>query len=93
MSKATKTLAIATIVCGWASMAFAQSPSPYGGGYGPYYSYPGPYDYTVFPGAPYGYANPSYSTPYGTYPAWTYDPDPELSAQMRSDFNRGVYSK
>jgi hypothetical protein len=30
MSKATKVLAIATIVGGWASMAFAQSPSPYG---------------------------------------------------------------
>jgi hypothetical protein len=42
MSKALKVLAITTIVGGWASMAFAQSPSPYGGGHNPYYSYPGP---------------------------------------------------
>jgi hypothetical protein len=92
MSKATKTLAIAAFVGGCASMAFAQSPLPYSGGYGPYNYAPGAYDYTVYPAAPYGYANPSYSTPYGTYPAWTYDPDPGLSAQLRSDFNRGVYS-
>jgi hypothetical protein len=40
--------------------------------------------------APYGYAHPAYHTRYGTYPAYTYDPDPRLRAQMRSDFNRGV---
>ena len=95
MSQAIKTLAItAAIIAGSASVAFAQSP-PYSGGYGPYY-YPGAsggYDFMVYPIAPYGYATPSYSTRYGTYPAWTYDPDPGLSAQLRSDFNRGVYSK
>ena len=85
MSKATKTLVIATIVAGCASVAFAQNP--------PYYRVaPGGYYYPDYPIAPYGYATPSYRTPYGTYPAHTYDPDPGLSAQMRSDFNRGVDS-
>ena len=94
MSKPTKTLATAALIAGCASVAFAQGPMPYGDGYGPYYypGAPGGYDYTVYPAAPYGYANPFYSTPYGTYPAWTYDPDPGLSAQLRSDFNRGVYA-
>jgi hypothetical protein len=36
MSKATKTLVIATIVAGCASAAFAQSPPPYSRGYGAY---------------------------------------------------------
>jgi hypothetical protein len=50
--------------------------------------YPGPgYGYPI---APYGNAQPSYSSPYGTYPSWTYDPDPNLRAQLRSEFNRGV---
>jgi hypothetical protein len=40
--------------------------------------------------APYGYARPHYNTPYGRYPAYTYDPDPRLRAMLRSDFNRGV---
>jgi hypothetical protein len=40
--------------------------------------------------APYGYANPAYSSRYGTYPSYTYDPDPRLRSQLRSDFNRGV---
>jgi hypothetical protein len=52
---------------------------------GPYAS--GPYGYGA---GPYGYGYPGYTTPYGRYPAYTYDPDPGLSAQMRSDFNRGV---
>jgi hypothetical protein len=40
--------------------------------------------------APYGYGHPAYYSRYGTYPAYTYDPDPRLRAQLRSDFNRGV---
>jgi hypothetical protein len=44
-----------------------------------------------YPIAPYGpYAGPYYSSQYGTYPSWTYDPDPNLRAQLRSEFNRGV---
>jgi hypothetical protein len=50
--------------------------------------YPGPrYGYPI---APYGNAQPSYSSRYGTYPSWTYDPDPGMRAQLRSEFNRGV---
>jgi hypothetical protein len=53
-----------------------------------------PYGYAnprpSYPIAPYGYATPSYSSRYGTYPSWTYDPDPNLSAQLRSEFNRGA---
>jgi len=50
--------------------------------------YPGPgYGYPI---APYGNAQPSYSSRYGTYPSWTYDPDPNMRAQLRSEFNRGV---
>ena len=41
-------------------------------------------------GAPYGYGHPAYSSRYGTYPSYTYDPDPRLRSQLRSDFNRGV---
>jgi hypothetical protein len=52
------------------------------------HGYPGPsYGYPL---APYGYATPSYSSRYGTYPSWTYDPDPNMRAQLRSEFNRGV---
>jgi len=53
------------------------------------YGNPGPtYGYPI---APYGTnAGPFYSSPYGTYPSWTYDPDPNLRAQLRSEFNRGV---
>ena len=43
-----------------------------------------------YPISPYGYGTPSYSSRYGTYPSYTYDPDPNLRAQLRSDFNRGV---
>jgi hypothetical protein len=93
MSKAIKTLALAMVVTASESVAFAQSPSPYSGGYGPYPGGPRAYYYPEYPVAPYGYANPFYSTPYGTYPAYTYDPDPGLSAQLRSDFNRGVDTK
>jgi hypothetical protein len=89
MSK-IKALAIPAILVASASVAFAQSPAPYRGGYGPYAGAPGGYYYPEYPIAPYGYATPSYSSPYGTYPAYTYDPDPGLSAQLRSDFNRGV---
>jgi hypothetical protein len=55
----------------------------------PMYSYgnPNPHGYPI---APYGYATPSYSSRYGTYPSWTYDPDPGMRAQLRSEFNRGV---
>jgi hypothetical protein len=55
----------------------------------PIYGYDnaGPYRYPI---APYGYATPSYSSRYGTYPSWTYDPDPGMRAQLRSEFNRGV---
>lgn len=50
--------------------------------------YPGPaYGHPI---APYGNAKPSYSSRYGTYPSWTYDPDPGMRAQLRSEFNRGV---
>jgi hypothetical protein len=57
-------------------------------GVAPYsYGYPGPYGY---PSAPYGFNNPYYTSRYGTYPSWTYDPDPGLRAQLRSEFNRGV---
>jgi hypothetical protein len=92
MSKAIKAFALAMIIAASGSVAFAQSPWPYSGGYGPYPGGPGGYYYPAYPIAPYGYANPSYSTPYGTYPAYTYDPDPGLAAQLRSDFNRGVDS-
>src|SRR5262249_26966367 len=52
------------------------------------YGNPGPsYGYPI---APYGNATPSYSSRYGTYPSWTYDPDPNMRAQLRSEFNRGV---
>lgn len=40
--------------------------------------------------APYGYGSPHYDSPYGRYPAYTYDPDPRLRGMLRSDFNRGV---
>jgi hypothetical protein len=40
--------------------------------------------------APYGHAVPHYTSRYGRYPAYTYDPDPRLRAMLRSDFNRGV---
>jgi hypothetical protein len=40
--------------------------------------------------APYGHGGPYYQSPYGRYPAYTYDPDPQLRAMLRSDFNRGV---
>jgi hypothetical protein len=60
MSKAIKTFAIATILAASAAAAFAQSP-PYG--------YPGERALPAFPIAPYGYANRSYSSYYGTYPA------------------------
>jgi hypothetical protein len=91
MSKVTKTLVVATIIAVPAAAALAQTPPSYP--YGPdapggYYSEMGP----GFPIAPYGYANPSYSGYYGTYPSYTYDPDPNLRAQLRSDFNRGVDS-
>jgi hypothetical protein len=43
-----------------------------------------------YPIAPYGYGSPAYSSRYGTYPSHTYDPDPRLRSQLRSDFNRGV---
>jgi hypothetical protein len=90
MSKAIKTLAVATVVAACTSVAFAQSPPPYWGNYGYPYGYPGEGALPAFPIAPYGDANPSYSSSYGTYPAYTYDPDPWLRAQLRSDFNRGV---
>lgn len=84
MSKATKTLAIATIVAGCASAAFAQSPPRYSGGYGAYGPPP------PSPVAPYGDANPSYTDYYGTYPAHSWDPDPYLRARLRSEFNVAV---
>jgi len=93
MSKVIKTLALAMVFAASAS-ALAQSPPPYWGSYG----YPGEGAvpapaFQAFPIAPYGNANPSYSSYYGTYPAYTWDSDPYLRAQMRSDFNRGVYTK
>jgi hypothetical protein len=83
MSKAIKTLAIATILAASAAAVFAQSPPAYWGSYG----YPGEGAMPTFPIAPYGDANPSYSSYYGTY---SWDPDPYLRARLRSDFNRGV---
>jgi hypothetical protein len=83
MSKAIKTLALAMVIAACASLAVAQTP--------PYYpALPGDHYYPDYPVSPYGCANPCYTTPYGTYPGYTYDPDPGLSAQLRSDFNRGV---
>lgn len=40
--------------------------------------------------APYGHAVPHYTSRYGRYPSYTYDPDPRLRGMLRSDFNRGV---
>ena len=40
--------------------------------------------------APYGHGHPAYHSRYGTYPSYTYDPDPRLRGQLRSDYNRGV---
>ena len=71
------TAGIAVAVITASTFAFAQQ-YPYGSA---------PYGYGI---GPYGYGSPGYTTPYGRYPAHTYDPDPGLSAQMRSDFNRGV---
>jgi hypothetical protein len=84
MSKAIKTLAIATTLAAVASVAFAQSPPPYSGGYGAYGPPP------PSPVAPYGEANPSYTDYYGTYPAHSWDPDPNLRARLRSEFNLQV---
>jgi hypothetical protein len=52
-----------------------------------YHHYVPSYGYPI---APYGNARPAYSSRYGTYPSWTYDPDPGMRAQLRSEFNRGV---
>jgi hypothetical protein len=38
----------------------------------------------------YSYGSPFHASRYGTYPSYTYDPDPRLRRQLRSDFNRGV---
>jgi hypothetical protein len=76
----TAMVAAATITA--STFALAQS-YPYG--YGPY----GNAGYAI---GPYGDALPGYTSPYGSYPPYTYDPDPGLSAQLRSDFNRGVDS-
>ena len=84
MSKAIKTLVIATVVAGSASVALAQGPQPYSGGYGAYGPPP------PGPAAPYGDANPSYTDYYGTYPAHSWDPDPYLRARLRSEFNLAV---
>jgi hypothetical protein len=46
--------------------------------------------YSGYSIAPYGHGRPYYQSPYGRYPAYTYDPDPQLRAMLRSDFNRGV---
>ena len=40
--------------------------------------------------ASYGHAVPHYTSRYGRYPVYTYDPDPRLRGMLRSDFNRGV---
>jgi hypothetical protein len=83
-----KTYLIAAVVgaatIGASSLVFAQGygPYPYGYGYGA-----APYGYSS---APYGAGRPAYHSRYGTYPAYTYDPDPRLRGQLRSDFNRGV---
>jgi hypothetical protein len=83
MSKAIKTLAVTTaIFAASASLAFAQSPPPYGGSYS--YGYPGEGNLPAFLIAPYGYANPSYTGDYGTYPAQNWDPDPYLRARLRA---------
>ena len=87
MSKAINILALAMVIAASSSVAFGQSP-PYWGSYG--YPREGALPAPAFPIAPYGYAIPSYSSYFGTYPAYTYDPDPWLRAQLRSDFYRGV---
>jgi len=84
MSKAIKTLAITTVIAAVTSVAFAQSPPLYSGGYGAYGPPP------PSPVAPYGYATPSYTDYYGTYPAQSWDPDPYLRARLRSEFNLKV---
>jgi len=71
-----------------ATLALADSRHHHRRGVPPAYYNPS-YGYG-YPIAPYGYATPSYSSRYGTYPAHTYDPDPNLRSQLRSDFNRGV---
>jgi hypothetical protein len=79
----TAMIAAATITA--STFALAQS-YPYG--YAPYgYA---PYGNGGYASGPYGDVLPAYRTPYGSYPPHTYDPDQGLSAQMRSDFNRGV---
>jgi hypothetical protein len=88
MSMAIKTLALAMVIAASASVASAQSPPPYWSSYG--YPGEGALPAPAFPIAPYGYAIPSYSSYFGTYPAYTWDPDPYLRAQLRSDFYRGV---
>jgi hypothetical protein len=40
--------------------------------------------------APYGNGPGGYDTAYGRYPDWTWDPDPNMRAMLRSEFNRGV---
>jgi hypothetical protein len=86
MSNEIKTLAIATIAVGCASVASAQTP--------PYYpAPPGDYYRPEYQAAPYGYASPSYRGQYGTYPApptYTYDSDPYPRARQRGDFSRGA---
>jgi hypothetical protein len=76
---ATAIIAAPTLALG-ASRHHHHRHVPYG------YANPAP----SYPIAPYGYATPSYSSSYGTYPSWTYDPDPNMRAQLRSEFNRGV---
>jgi hypothetical protein len=57
----------------------------------PLYGYDNPGVRYRYYAAPYGTnAGPYYSSPYGTYPSWTADPDPNMRAQLRSEFNRGV---
>jgi hypothetical protein len=56
----------------------------------PAYTYGDPAYRGGYPVSPYGNGRPAYASPYGTYPSYTYDPDPTLRAQLRTDFNRGV---
>jgi len=52
-----------------------------------YYRHGYYYGYSI---APYGHGSPYYQSRYGRYPSSVYDPDPQLRAMLRSDFNRGV---
>jgi hypothetical protein len=94
MSRMTKTLATATIVAGFASAAFAQSPPPYSGGaYGNYYGgYGGPppvgynYGYGNY-GYQGGYFGPTTSENAAAQDAWLAQ-HPDVLGAIRRNYGR-----